>query len=304
MVLPNRCNHALSGLVPTFINGLGLIDLGQLKSLNRCRGLKHIFCGHEIVCELWVVCAELSPLFITQGLILSILKYLQLEASGVKFLVRLLLRGLLGNNSCNCGCLRGLFKVALALEILLWDSIVLSEKLQDPWLIRSLCELEGCLIFMINICSLSSTLQKILNNVNLVSLDSIVNRCLLVVVNQVWIASIGNQLLDNLHMSLSRSIKDRRLPVSVNIVHIAVALSDKIVKEVKLTVTRSVVKRSLIQVIRLFGSHTEFPQDFGHANCLVITLDLACREHRRLLVVSLIEKLRDVVVCLVTLLQD
>lgn len=158
MVLPNRCDHALGCLIPALINGLVFIDLGQFKRIDRCRGFSHILSGHEVVCQLWVVCAELGPLFITQRLILSILEYLELEASGVEALVGLLLRGLQRNRGCCGGCLRGFLKVILALEFLLWDCIVLLEKFHDCGFIRLLSELIRRLILVIYVCSLCAAL--------------------------------------------------------------------------------------------------------------------------------------------------
>jgi len=76
MVLPNRCDHAFGCLIPALINGLVFIDLRQFKRIDGRRGFSYILSGHKIVCQFWVVCAKLSPFFITQWLILSILEYL------------------------------------------------------------------------------------------------------------------------------------------------------------------------------------------------------------------------------------
>lgn len=229
VVLPDRLDHTLSRLVPAFIDGLGLIDLGEDKLLDRGGRLLHFLCGTEVLSEVGVFCAELGPLVIAERLVLPILQYLKLEPAGIQTLVRPLLgrRG----RSCNW-CYRRLLLIILAKSILLGYRVVLLEELDNGRLIGFLGELERCLVPVVDIRGVDPTLKQVLHDISPVALDCIVQRGLFVVIDQIWVTSVGHKLLNDLQVAFSGGVKDRRLTVGVDIVHVAVSLSDKVVNQV------------------------------------------------------------------------
>lgn len=105
-------------------------------------------------------------------------------------------------------------------------------------------------------------------------------------------------------MSLSCRVEDRRLPISIDVVDVAIALCDKVVKKVELSIASGVVQGSLVEVVWLLRLHAELSEYLGHADSLVIALDLTRLEHGGLFVVGFVQELRYVVDCIMALLQD
>ena len=186
---------------------------------------------------------------------------------------------------------------------MLGHCIVLLEELNNRRLIRFLCELERRLVFVINVLGVCSALKQVFNHVYFIALDRIVQWGLFIVVDQVGVPTIGHKLLDHLKVSLPRCVEDWGLPVGVDVVDVTITLGHQIIEEVQFSIARCVVQGSLVQVVRLLRLNAELPEYLGHADSLVITPDLTRLEHGGLFVVSLVEELRDVVDCIVALLQ-
>lgn len=157
-------------------------------------------------------------------------------------------------------------------------------------------------VFLIDNVHIDTVLQKILYDIVFTTLDGIEDWCLSIIIDEIMVSSIRYELFDGLQMTLSRSVENGGLTVSVDLVDLAVALLHQEINQLKLPFSRSIIQSGLVEVVRLVSAYSHFSEDSGHFHSLLIVFDKCSREHRRLLVVGLIQELAHIIpMCLVIL---